>query len=103
MFTISDILADIDRGCTAHNMVEDRFSYRIVFFVNDGNCSEKHYVDTVYGGLRKSLENTIRNNLSVTNKVVITEITALKNSECVRLQSRSYTFSLDGYFRQING
>ena len=103
MYTVSDIIKDIDRGCLANNMIEDKFSYRIIFFVNEGNNGSKHYIDTPYSGLRKSLENTIRNNLSVTNKVVITEITALKNSECVRLQSRSYTFSLDGYFRQING
>ena len=35
MYTISNIIADIDRGCLSNNMVEDRFSYRIVFFVNE--------------------------------------------------------------------
>lgn len=31
MFTISNILEDINRGCATHNMVEDCFSYRIIF------------------------------------------------------------------------
>lgn len=34
MYTVSDILEDIDRGCMAHNMVENMFSYRIIFYVN---------------------------------------------------------------------
>lgn len=103
MYTVSDIITDINRRCAANNMVEDRFSYRIVFFVNEGNKGSKHYLDTVYSGLRKSLESIIRNHLSVTNTVVIAETTALKNGKCVCLQSRSYSFSLDGYFKQISG
>lgn len=103
MFTISNILEDIDRGCMANNMIEDRFSYRIVFFVNEGNKGYKHYTDTPYSGLRKALERIIRGNLSVTSSVVIAETTALKSGKCVCLQSRPYAFSLDGYFRQING
>ena len=103
MYTVSDIIADIDRGCMAHNMIEDSFSYRIVFFVNEGNKGYKHYTDTPYSGLRKALEGIIRNNLAVTNSIVIAETTALKNGKCVCLQSRTYTFSLEGYFRQING
>lgn len=31
MFTISDILQDISRGCAVYNLNEDCFSYRIVF------------------------------------------------------------------------
>ena len=46
MFTISDILQDIDRGCLSNNMVEDRFSYRIVFFVNESGKGTKHYIDS---------------------------------------------------------
>lgn len=103
MYTISDIITDINRGCLANNMVEDRFSYRIIFFVNDGNRGAKHYIDTSYDGLRKSLESIIRNYLSLTNSVVIAETTALKNGKCIRLQSRSYSFSLDEYFKRING
>lgn len=103
MYTISDIISDINRGCMANNMVEDRFSYRIVFFVNEGNNSAKYYLDTAYNGLRKSLENIIRENLSLTNCVVIAETTALKYGKCVCLQKRSYPFSLDGYFRQLSG
>lgn len=103
MYTVSDIISDINRGCLANNMVEDRFSYRIVFFVNEGNNSAKYYTDTAYNGLRKSLESIIRENLSLTNCVVIAETTALKHGKCVYLQKRSYSFSLDGYFRQLSG
>ncbi len=103
MYTVSDIIADINRGCTANNMVEDRFSYRIMFFVNGGNNSSRHYIDTSYNGLRKALESIIRENLSLTNCVVIAETTALKHGKCVFLQKRAYSFSLDGYFKQISG
>ncbi len=103
MYTVSDIIADINRGCTANNMVEDRFSYRIVFFVNGGNSSSRHYIDTSYNGLRKALESIIKENLSLTNCVVIAETTALKHGKCVFLQKRAYSFSLDGYFKQISG
>ena len=103
MYTVSDIVQDIGRGCVANNMQEDRFSYRILFFVNEGDNSSKHYIDTPYDGLRRSLENIIRGYLSVTNNLVIAETTGLKNGKSVCLQSRSYSFSLDGYFRQING
>ena len=103
MYTISDIIADIHRGCTANNMLEDCFSYRIIFFVNEGDKGTKHYRDTMYSGLRKSLESIIRNHLSLTNNVVIANTTVLKDGKCVCLQSRSYSFSLDGYFKQISG
>lgn len=103
MYTISDIIADINRGCIANNMVEDMFRYRIIFFVNEGDHSSKHYIDTPYNGLRRLLENIIRSNLSVTNNLVIAETTVLKNGKSVCLQSRSYSFSLDGYFKQISG
>lgn len=103
MITITDILQDVDRGILANNMVEDKFSYRIIFFVNEGDGSVKRYIDTPYSDLRRSLENIIRGNLSLTNRVVIAETTVLKGRKCVRLQSSPYSFSLDGYFRQISG
>lgn len=103
MYTVSDIISDINRGCLANNMVEDRFSYRIVFFVNEGKRNAKYYMDTAYNGLRRALESIIRENLSLTNCVVIAETTALKHGKCVSLQKRSYSFSLDGYFRQLSG
>jgi hypothetical protein len=103
MYTISNIIADIDRGCLSNNMVEDRFSYRIVFFVNENGKGIKHYIDTSYDGLRKSLESIIREYLSVTNNIVVAETTALKNGKCVSLLSRSYAFSLEEYFHQIYG
>lgn len=103
MYTISDIISDIDRGCIANNMTEDRFSYRIVFFVNENGKGTKRYIDTSYDDLRKSLESIIRGYLSVTNNIVIAETTALKNGRCVCLQSRAYSFSLDEYFRRLQG
>ena len=103
MYTISDVIKDIKRGCEANNMVEDCFSYRIVFFVNEADKCTKFYVDTPYCDLRKSLEGIVRNYLSLTNSVVIAKTTVRKSGKCVCLQSRSYSFSLDEYFRQING
>ena len=103
MFTISNILEDIDRGIMAHNMVETEFSYRIFFFVRENSKSSKHYIDTAYDGLRETLESIIRDYLSLTNCVVIAAVTVRKNGQPVSLQSRSYGFSLDAYFKQING
>ena len=48
MNTISDILMDIDRGCLANNMIEDCFTYRIVYFVNEGNNGKKYYLDSSF-------------------------------------------------------
>ena len=101
MFTISDIIADINRGCAVNNMVEDCFSYRIIFFVNSKNIGEKHYIDTGYDGLREALENIIRGNLSTTNTIVVSAVTVLKNGKAVSLLSRAYPFSLSGYFEEI--
>lgn len=103
MFTISNILEDIDRGCAANNMVETEFSYRIIFFVRENNGGSKHHIDTAYDGLRETLESIVKENLSLTNSVVIAQTTVLKNGKSVSLQSRSYGFSLDEYFRRING
>ena len=103
MYTISDIVTDIDRGCVANNLNEDKFSYRIIFFVNENGNGTKHYSDTSYDDLRKSLENIIREHLSVTNSIVIAQITTSKNGRCVSLLSRSYAFSLEEYFHQIYG
>jgi hypothetical protein len=103
MYTVSDIIADIDRGCFANNMVEDMFSYRIIFFVNQNGKGTKHYADTSYRNLRKTIESIVRENLSTTNYLVIAETTALKKGKCVCLQSKSYSFSLEQYFKQISG
>lgn len=103
MFTISDIIADINRGCMVNNMVEDCFSYRIIFFVNEGNKGSKHYIDTGYEGLRDALENIIRGHLSLTNSVVVAQTTVLKNGKYICLQSRSFAFSLKEYFEKISG
>lgn len=103
MYTISDILMDIDRGCLANNMIEDRFTYRIVYFVNDGNNGKKFYIDSSYRDLRKSLESIIRGNLTLTNNIVIAETTVLKRGKCTCLQSKAYSFSLEEYFKRIKG
>ena len=103
MHTISSIVEDISRGCIANNLNEEYFSYRIIFFVNEKGNGTKHYIDTSYDDLRQSLENIIRGHLSVTNSIVIAQITTLKNGRCVSLLSRSYAFSLEEYFHQIYG
>lgn len=103
MYTIANILTDINRNCMIRNLNENAFSYRIVFFVNDRDRSTKHYIDTGYCGLRQSLETIIRKNLSLTNSVTIAAITVLRNRKCISLQSRAYSFDLEGYFRQLNG
>ena len=103
MYTISDIMADISRGCVANNLNEGCFSYRLIYFTNENGIGAKHYIDTAYGDLRKNLETVIRNNLSLTNTLVIAQTTVLLNGKCVCLQSRSYGFNLEEYFRQLTG
>ena len=103
MYTITNILSDVNRGILAHNMIEDKFSYRIVFFVNDGNKGRKNYLDTSYGGLRAALENIIRENLTVTNGIVLAAITVRKNGKSVSLLSRAYGFNLNEYFQKLYG
>ena len=101
MYTISNILDDIQRGIAAYNMVETEFSYRVVYFINCKNGSEKRYIDTRYDGLRNALENIIRGNLSTTNNIVFAAITTRRNGEIVSLPSKSYSFSLNEYFQKI--
>ena len=103
MYTISSILQDVARGCIANNMVEEKFTYRMVYFINAQNGNEKHCIDTQYDGLRIALENIIRGNLTTTNNVVIAAITARKNGDVISLLSRSYPFSLNEYFQWVTG
>lgn len=103
MYTVSDILVEINRGILAHNMVETCFSYRIVFFVNENGKGTKFYIDTRYDGLREALESIVKENLTTTNSIVISAVTVRKNEGIASLLSRSYPFSLDGYFKQISG
>lgn len=103
MFTISNIIADIQRGILSHNLDEEYYSYRIIFFVNEGDNGFKHYVNASYSGLRKALEGIVRGHLSVTNSIVIAQTTVLKDGKCICLQNRSYAFSLDEYFKGLCG
>mgnify|MGYP006906629158 CR=1 FL=1 len=103
MFTITDIVSDIERHCAVNNLNEDSFSYRIVFYTNEDGIRTKHYIDSAYDDLRKNLESIIRNNLSLTNIVMVAQTTVLKNGRCIFLQSRPYGFNLNEYFRQIYG
>ena len=103
MNTVSDILMDISRGCLANNMIEDCFTYRVVYFVNEGNDGKKFCIDSSYRELRKILEDIVRKNLSTTNNIVIAQTTTVKNGKCVYLQNRSYFFSLDEYFKRVKG
>lgn len=103
MFTISDIVADVESHCIANNMIEDKFSYRIVYFINENGIGKKYYVDMPYNGLRIILENIIKENLTTTNTIVIAAMTTRKRGETVSLLSRSYLFSLEEYFKQLTG
>ncbi len=103
MFTISNILSDMERCCLANNMIETCFLYRIIYFVNENDKGRKFYVDTSYENLRKRLEDIIKGNLSTTNTLVIAQITTLKNGETISLLNRAYGFNLNDYFRQIVG
>lgn len=103
LYTISHIIEDINRGCAIHNMVEDSFLYRVVYYVNEKDTGRKHCIDTTYGNLRKSLESIIRENLSLQNTVVIAQTTIRKDGQCICLQSRSYRFCMEEYFRHLTG
>lgn len=73
---------------------------KVRFKANNG---KKYYLDSSYRDLRKSLESIIRGNLTLTNNVVIAETTVLKRGKCTCLQSRSYSFNLEEYFKRIKG
>ncbi len=103
MFTISSILQDINRHCAIYNMLEDKFTYRLVYFINAQNGNEKHCIEARFDGLKAALEGIVRGNLTTKNNVVIAAITARKDGEIVSLLSRSYPFSLNEYFQWITG
>ena len=103
MFTVSDILLDVDGRILANNMIETCFSYRLIYFVNFEDKREKHYIDTRYDDLREALEKIIRGNLTTTNTVVISAVTTLKEGKCVSLLSRAYGFNLNEYFWKVCG
>lgn len=103
MYTVTSIIQDINRGCAINNLNEESFSYRIVFFVNEDGKGTRHYIDTSFSDLRKSLENIIRNNLTLTNTVSVAQTTVRKDGRCICLQSQSYSFSLEEYFSQLTG
>lgn len=101
MFTITNILEDIQRGITANNMVENYFLYRIIYFINENDKGRKCHIDTSYENLRQSLKAIIKKNLTTTNTIAISDVTVRKNGENVSLLNRSYPFSLDGYFQMV--
>lgn len=103
MYTVSDIIMDVNRHCMVNNMVENAFSYQIIFFVNENGAGRKYYIDTSYSGLRSALENIVRENLSLENSISISGVTVQKNGRCVCLLSRVYSFNLCDYFQQITG
>lgn len=100
---LHQFLQDLDSGIAANNMVETCFSYRIIFYINENGKGAKHYIDTTYDSLRESLENIVRNNLTLTNSIVVAAVTTLKDGKCIRLLNRAYGFSLEEYLRRISG
>lgn len=103
MYTISDILTDINRGCLANNMIEDCFTYRIIYFVNDGNNGRKFYIDCSYRDLRKSLENIIRGKLTLTNNIVIAETTVIKKWKMYLLTEQIIFIQFGRVFQKSKG
>ena len=83
MNTISDILMDIDRGCLANNMIEDCFTYRIVYFVN-----RVGHIHSVW----KSISSGSREN------VTVIEIVSIADMQDKRKAGYTYMFN----FRIIN-
>ena len=69
----------------------------------NGNKRTRKYVDTSYANLRNTLENIIRNNLSLTNTVMVENVTVRKNGKSVYLLNRKYSFNLEEYFQQVLG
>lgn len=103
MYTISDIMADVDRHCTINNLNEDSFSYRIIYYIKEGNTGKRCCVDAAYKDLQKAMESIIRKNLSMENSVSISGVTVRNKGKCVCLLGRAYKFSLEEYFCQIYG
>lgn len=103
MNTVADIIKDISRGCTANNMVEDKFVYQVVFYINANGRGSQRTVDCYYRELRRVLEGIIKDNLTLTNNIVIANTVARKNGKWVQLQSKGYYFSLEEYFKLIRG
>lgn len=73
MLTISNIITDINRHCAIYNMAESAFTYQIVFYTNEENESKKYCVDSTYEDLRQTLENIIRENITLKNTIVIAQ------------------------------
>lgn len=103
MYTISSILTDIDRHCIINNLNEDKFLYRITYYINERNTGRKYYADAAYKDLRKTMESIIRNNLTLENSISISSVTVQKNRKFICLLSRVYSFDLCDYFQQITG
>lgn len=103
MNTVADIIKDISRGCTANNMVEEKFVYQIIFYINANGRGCQRTVDCYYRELRRVLESIIKDNLTLTNNIVIANTVARKNGKWVQLQSKGYYFSLEEYFKLIRG
>ena len=74
-----------------------------MFCVHNGNKRTRKYVDTSYANLRNTLENIIRNNLSLTNTVMVENVTVRKNGKSVYLLNRKYSFNLEEYFQRVLG
>lgn len=103
MYTTYEIILDFKRGCLAHNIIEDRFIYRISYYVNRDRVGRKYYCTVSYGEVQQAIVRIIKKHLTWETDVVITGITAKKGTEIIKLLSRSYPFSLEKYFVYIEG
>ena len=103
MYTTYEIMLDFERGCLAHNIIEDRLIYRISYYVNRNRVGRKYHCIVSYDEMQQTIVGIIKKHLTWETDVVITGITARKGTETMKLLSRSYPFSLEKYFEYIEG
>lgn len=103
MYTTHEIMLDFKRGCLAYNIIEDRFIYRISYYVNRDRVGRRYYCTVSYDEMQQAIVGIIKKHLTWETDVVISGITAKKGTETMKLLSRSYPFSLETYFAYIEG
>ena len=103
MLTIKEIISDVERGCLANNIVEEKFLYHISYCIKRGEVRKKQYCTADFRGMQQAIAEIIKKNLTLENDIVITDISTNKGAEKIRLLRRSYPFSLEKYFEIIEG
>jgi len=102
MYKISQIVQDCVNGCTANNLIEDYMHFMINYYVNTEHGQGTKYRCFVYNiqDLEVNLYHIIRENISPTTDVVITDITVKDSGEIIRVNPKNYSYSMD-YFMDM--